>query len=174
MSKPKKNVCKHQWEPVAISDHWVVQDCGKCYKRRNIKRDVSKPTFREIKLRAWDKKNKDMFNVQGFDMYEVQNDDKEYDVRGKDDIILMQFTGLKDKKGQEIYEGDILHVKDCGFDFMGIVEWSKRVCSFEIYDKFSYKPKQIGYGKRYQFDDTTNFEIIGNIYENPELLNDKV
>jgi len=80
------------------------------------------------------------------------------------DIILMQYTGLKDKNGKEIYEGDILWVKPIMIgNSTGEIRWSEK--SF-----------------RFLFDNGTNWglndilltnkhtiEIIGNIYENPDL-----
>lgn len=72
---------------------------------------------------------------------------------------LMQFTGLKDKNGKEIYEGDIVR------DFIGShkeVVWREDMASFVIRQK-------IGASMQINFDDEP-LEIIGNIYENPELL----
>ena len=82
---------------------------------------------------------------------------------------LMQFTGLKDKKGKEIYEGDILQDKKApikGCDEIGEVIFQN--------GKFQLKVLMVG-KKGYNYFDLINciddFEIIGNVYENPELLN---
>lgn len=84
-----------------------------------------------------------------------------------DEITLMQSTGLFDRNGKEIFEGDIL-------DYRGrkaLVRWHGSYASF-IYRfvdephkrKAEWKPLYLAYMK---------CEIIGNIYENPELLEDK-
>jgi uncharacterized phage protein (TIGR01671 family) len=80
-----------------------------------------------------------------------------------------QFTGLKDKNGKEIYEGDVINLHDlCEMiNVNAIIEWSDEGCFF--------RPREIRTnrkGGRYWFywDFITDIEIIGNIYENPELL----
>ena len=79
--------------------------------------------------------------------------------------ILMQCTGLKDKNGKLIYEGDIVkifHVSgtmQCKY-FFDIVEWNDLRCRFDTEN----------YGI---INDDDIYEVIGNIYENPELLKEK-
>jgi hypothetical protein len=75
-----------------------------------------------------------------------------------EDCELMQFTGLLDKQGKEIYEGDILKLKD-GFPFEPII-----TVSYEA-------PKFIFRSNTHElYQETSAMEVIGNIYENPELL----
>lgn len=80
-------------------------------------------------------------------------------------LKFLQYTGLKDKNGREIYEGDIL--TDYGDEGPIFVEFSMKHAGFVFVDKFDahgptlYTPKEISY---------EIFEVIGNIYENPELL----
>lgn len=83
------------------------------------------------------------------------------------DIHLMQSTGLKDKNGKEIFEGDILDCKGR----KALVRWHGSYASFiyRFVDELQkrnteWKPLYLAYMK---------CEIIGNIYENPELLEDK-
>ncbi|WP_338401470.1 YopX family protein [Streptococcus oralis] len=84
------------------------------------------------------------------------------------DIHLMQSTGLFDKNGKEIFEGDIAQFEDCytETDFLyvntGIVEWSQG--SFTITNRDSVLMEDLLDG------DVLDVKIIGNIFENPELL----
>lgn len=103
--------------------------------------------MREIKFRAWDIDNKFLFDV-----YEIHFGNNFY-IKGLGQIFsrnfnLMQYTGLKDKNGKEIYEGDIIEYFD---EQIELVEWSKS-------DFWS------GLGT-FRIS-----KVIGNIYENPELL----
>jgi uncharacterized phage protein (TIGR01671 family) len=68
---------------------------------------------REIKFRAWDKIDKIMRQVTCYNLYDeyvrLDEDNSGNSITRKiDDVILMQFTGLLDKNGKEIYEGDIV------------------------------------------------------------------
>lgn len=115
--------------------------------------------MRDIKFRAWDKKSKTMGYTEPLQIggdYIGPNlaawfegmDFPERDVDG----VIMQYTGLKDKNDVEIYEGDILQDKSWPDDnkALGVMTWENWGWS--------------------QFHPLERFEIIGNIYENPELL----
>lgn len=83
---------------------------------------------------------------------------------------LMQYTGLKDKNGVEIYEGDILRTKNYGSHPPQIWEvvWSPNNTYFT---GFGYKARNgIINSLSQAFTVTRDMEVIGNIYENPELL----
>jgi len=104
-------------------------------------------------------------------------------------VNLMQFTGLHDKNGKEIWEGDVVHVNG-QFQYSdslrikenGLVVWSEHAASFLIQfnphnsvSKFNdiarpKKEKPVDYIKSWLRIDRGIFEVLGNIYENPELL----
>ena len=101
---------------------------------------------------------------------EIQLSD--YDTYKTNDFILMQYTGLKDKNGKEIYEGDILRLwRSTGkngelrreYYKPLLVEYCELWTQFVVVDK----PNKIQMGIWKEFG---AFEVIGNIYENPELL----
>ena len=113
--------------------------------------------MREIKFRAWDKKWKEMFPCCFFNG-ELPN------------IILMQYTGLKDKNKKEIYEGDLIQVSDIGIAEVvyGFHITSKDDWSVE-HGTMGFTLKWIGTDDHSELQSSKDLEIIGNIYENPEL-----
>ena len=78
----------------------------------------------------------------------------------------MQCTGLKDKNGKLIYEGDIL-LSLATKSHIGVVCWDKEKAYFKI------NGKGIAYNALQTFCSKKAFEVIGNIYENPELLEEQ-
>lgn len=154
--------------------------------------------MREIKFRAWNKENEKMiysnetyprsiykfefdivsnFNfklTKMVDRFNVKDDDGEdYYIECYEpiDADIMQYTGLKDKNGKEIYEGDI--IQDCEGNVMKVIWFDngfmlefrfKRKFEGEFYiDKTNLKLSQTD-------DRRWGMQVIGNIYENPELL----
>lgn len=121
---------------------------------------------REIKFRAWDKDKNKMLQVW-LDVI-VDTDDMPDDVLVLDGPTafgwrgevyeLMQYAGLKDKHGKEIYEGDIID-EDNGFSRIYKVVWFDNGWSLSI------EP----YHNRH-FRDVAHMKVIGNIYQHPHLL----
>lgn len=117
------------------------------------------------KFRAWDKETQTMNGMA--EIY--RNKKQEIELHPRDEnIILMQSTGLKDKNGKEIFEGDVVQFEDCytESDFLyinkGIVEWSQG--SFTVTNRDSVEMEDLLDGE------ILDVIIIGNIHENPELL----
>ena len=123
----------------------------------------------EIKFRAWDNENKEMLKVQELDFEDTLyggrlaiRTDQYNDYFDLEDMILMQYTGLKDKNGKEIYEGDIIRATkrtDLELNYHNFKVFMHNGCymfgnynAHEFFDKFNFK------------------EVIGNIYENKDLL----
>ena len=119
-----------------------------------------------FKFRVWDKRYSKYY-------YDAENTFEENQVLGidyfgqylnDDDFIVEQCTSLKDKNGNLIYAGDIVNES-----FLGktVVKWLDDKCGFNISKIFKYNDG------RCQFESESYYEIIGNIHENPELLEDK-
>ena len=129
--------------------------------------------MREIKFRAWIKEKKAIFEVILIDYvtkkvtYLLERVGHLLNVRNDkfNDIELMQYTGLKDKDNKEIYEGDIL------FESFG--ERYYKV----VFENGSFKAEFKGDFEEYSFDlidvVAQGCEVVGNIYENPELMEDE-
>lgn len=121
--------------------------------------------MREINFRCFDKENKKMQDVRKliFEDGEIYIVPEMYnDLFTTNEFVLMQYTGLKDKNGKEIYEGDVIKTS---IDLIGIVKFDTGYY-FEwiVDDKISMWNKDIKVWLEW------GFEVIGNIYENPELL----
>ena len=119
---------------------------------------------REIKFREFSKERNEMFSEPYTDEY--VNGGAPVNEFFKDSTsILMQYTGLKDKNGKEIYEGDVVEGNywcESGEQFhRTIIEWEVTNPSAGYNDLTS--------GFIISLEDASTSEVIGNIYENPEL-----
>ena len=125
------------------------------------------------KFRAWTEEGKVMY----YDAYPFKDDtlllsydEIAFDEVPASDFILMQSTGLKDKNGKEIYEGDIVRYECCFESYVEEVIYDDKHCNFGTIDKDE---------KTFSFDalisdfDVDCFEVVGNKYENLELLGGK-
>lgn len=122
------------------------------------------------KYRAWDKKFKEMVQVDALVFYEqiIKVTYKNGNV-AKDDLknyVLMQSTGLTDKNGKEIFEGDILKVTD-QYSWLEVVSFNKDKAMFVSKET----KREVEETPLYDLFNTDIFEIeiIDNIYTNPEL-----
>lgn len=142
---------------------------------------------KEIKFRAWDKETGKMHYVVNKPRTEENVDDEliiqfsctGYSARTNKKYIgdecLMQYTGLKDKNGKEIFEGDILadntsyYYTLIGWDLSGFK--SKSVLKGGL--NLNHSMPTFEFKNIIDYDDFARMKIVGNIYENPELLEAK-
>jgi len=119
--------------------------------------------MREIKYRVWIKVSQ---KIASWEM--IKEKKNLHRLIENPEYLLMQYTGLKDKNNVEIFEGDIARIEKCftnGIDTLsdhiGQIKYSN--CRFMVIDEFlnSLCP----------YEYKNQIEVIGNIYENPELLN---
>jgi uncharacterized phage protein (TIGR01671 family) len=118
--------------------------------------------MREIKFRAWEKNLKEIIPIDSIDFeHKLVNMDSAW--RFLNEVELIQYTGLKDKNGKEIYEGDILE---------------REIFAFEQYRTFIGAVKMFegswwidsGTGAVSLWNEMHELKVIGNIYEHPELM----
>ena len=132
--------------------------------------------MRKIKFRAWDKIQKRMISNGELFILDCSNElpflplannfyDK--DEKGNNsEFVVMQYTGIKDIHGVEIYEGDI--VKCVEFTILGDSIEYIFVCEYDVYcASFVFNSKNNETNDIRYFE---NYEVIGNIFENKELL----
>jgi len=134
---------------------------------------------RAIKFRAWDKKYECYVKVESIDFdfhgnidsvwVDCEEHHHDHSVLNADEVILEQYTGLKDKNDKEIYEGDI--IKQLMYVLEGkehtttwVVRWDKEECCFKLH----YLSGSL-FGDSMMADDE-EYKVIGNIHEDPELL----
>ena len=155
--------------------------------------------MREIKFRAWDKKYEVMRPVieyfrpykyipvtteAGYQSIRSEVGDEVFwgfgtPEAGEEGYIIMQYTGLKDANGKEIYEGDIILFRDIKHKVVFIDQHNN--------DRYTLNPTMLFFGlelepskqdredkllyvQTFEWDDQEYYKVIGNIYENPELF----
>lgn len=133
------------------------------------------------KFRAWHLRKKFMVSPDnGNCSFEWLGDrswqvvDHEAFIHDGDEFILMQFTGRLDKNGKEIYEGDIVRVTGETKDQFGINEviYEPDFCRFSIlqWNKNAGIADADCFLRGFDPEPTNVIEVLGNIYENPELI----
>lgn len=124
--------------------------------------------MKEFKMKAWLKKEKKMVAIIGIDLnyqYIRYTDDgnlfkDDYKIAEFKDIELLQFTGAKDKVGQELYEADVILFNDGIDDIYGLISYDDDDGTYRVSYENITEPLS---------DREGDFEIVGNIFENPDL-----
>jgi uncharacterized phage protein (TIGR01671 family) len=138
---------------------------------------------REIKFRIWDRQQRKFHtdadwgislrgnHIIGFSSHDSWNDDRGYKINlsNQDNLIVQQYTGLKDSKGVEIYEGDICNagivIGDVGYSIGGFY-----LASNPLMEYFKGYPDNMNVLSPDWDCSWIDVEIIGNIMQNPEIL----
>ena len=128
--------------------------------------------MREYKFRAWGESIGWLY-ITGFETAETKESDG-YTLDGvfhdgefiSKEIVYMQYTGLKDKNGKEIYEGDILKGK-----FL-LIGRERRIIGIVVYRGTGFRLEGVGKYKGIVAEFDSDFEIIGNVFEHPHLRQD--
>lgn len=124
--------------------------------------------MKEFKMKAWLKKKKKMVAIIGIDFnYEYiryTEDDNlfnsDYKTAEFKDIELLQFSGVKDKAGQELYEADVIKFNDGIDDIYGLISYDDEDGAYRVsYENIT----------EHLLEREGDFEIVGNIFENPDL-----
>lgn len=117
--------------------------------------------MRDLEFRAWDTNNNAMIDDVFICRNSIEFGQKGYHAN-KDQFVFMQYTGIKDKIGRKIWEGDILKIYDNGPESSG-----RNIRTVEISDMIDFFTNEydpvVGWSWK-------ELEIIGNIYESPDLL----
>jgi uncharacterized phage protein (TIGR01671 family) len=134
---------------------------------------------RKIKFRAWDKYTSKMLEQQEgitgsnshisfLDFYYDNSKDRNF---GSviNDLILMQFTGLLDKNGKEIFENDIIVLSHPCWSVKCKVKYDDQLACY-VLESFEKIDKGVRKSFLHIYQEDLNYKVIGNIYQNPELL----
>ena len=126
---------------------------------------------REIKFRAWDKKEKkwwyNVFVAEGIVWISIKGDGGMSVIVPRKDLIPVEYTGLKDKNEVEIHEGDIVKIKHLykNREWQGVIVWNNNGWTGEgfFFSHFDEPTRLFSEGTKY-------LKVIGNIYENSNLI----
>ena len=174
-----------------VTEHYYWHDEYSCEEResdeeatnREEERQKGDSNMREIKFRAWDKRDAIMIypKIDGGEEFMLSLCLRAFEVCHGGELIevsgryeLLEFTGLNDKQGKEIYEGDLV-VMQGGSEKVYKIQWSDEwnKAGFVIKGIVPFANKRVRFSSDYLNPHyAKSIKITGNIYENPKLLKD--
>lgn len=142
---------------------------------------------REFEFRAWLTKYNKMVNIYSWNIWQEYFMCSEYDSEFYlEETPIMQYTGLKDKNNKEIYEGDVVKLIHTGIEisadrledlkrFVGIIKYENGIFKIVRTEKSLIKSKYFEMEQKkvseiFIYSKLYDLEVVGNIYENPELI----
>ena len=149
--------------------------------------------MKDYKFRVWNIKEKRFIHSDYFAIglsgeiiqhqicYDENNENGYYDDSWNEELdvnnyIIQQFTGFLDKEDREIYEGDIVNYTVCNLfcgkiTYRGVITWDLTDLSYKIFTYTDYKNNIID--KTLNISHNNIIEVVGNVYQNKELLENK-
>ena len=128
--------------------------------------------MKNFKLRAWSKTEKIMSDVKKIDFNNGEIDARSFEETAIEEVELMISTGLFDKKGVEIFEGDVIstYTDNLVIKRDNLLGFYVEVVKVEEKRNYFAETVDIEYLDLFAKDFGVAVEVIGNVYENPELL----
>ena len=135
--------------------------------------------MKEVKFKAWDKWEKEMLPVAGINftngfmwINELIDDETPANIRYLDEVVLRQYTGLKDKKGIDVFEKDIVNIVELSkniLEYVSVVEYENS--GYLVTEPNGTQvPLDCFHNQENAVMPLFEIEVIGNAFENPDLL----
>lgn len=116
---------------------------------------------REIEFRAWDKEVKEMdYNPSVIEIWQNKPINEQFRLESEEKLVWMQYTGLKDKNGNKIFEGDIVDIS-----VYDRLDWSS-IKGKVVFLNGAWLVEDVGHFAITLQSETNEIEIIGNVHEN--------
>ncbi|EAC2297647.1 hypothetical protein OVZ25_002978 [Listeria monocytogenes] len=117
--------------------------------------------MREIEFRAWDKEVKEMdYNPSVIEIWQNKPINEQFRLESEEKLVWMQYTGLKDKNGKKIFEGDIVDIS-----VYDRLDWSS-IKGKVVFLNGAWLVEDVGHFAITLQSETNEIEIIGNVHEN--------
>ncbi|EAD3234523.1 hypothetical protein EAT10_14420 [Listeria monocytogenes] len=117
--------------------------------------------MREIEFRAWDKEVKEMdYNPSVIEIWQNKPINEQFRLESEEKLVWMQYTGLKDKNGNKIFEGDIVDIS-----VYDRLDWSS-IKGKVVFLNGAWLVEDVGHFAITLQSETNEIEIIGNVHEN--------